>query len=213
MVIYVGPGYFPFYWSYVKNGGVVENETAVSGVVSTDAQYQWTLLQDRPPRSKFFRTAHRYVLQPDHFCGWGGSWIGKLNVKFFTLFNLYGSIYLMVYITWGIRIIVKMAMEKKFFISFYIIILFVSASFYFIFMTSFFCFNTIRNSLMNITRIEKWNKIPIDAFTKNDWRLNLSDFYGDDSLCCYLCPSKPFGNKTNDELAEGFPGYDEIEML
>lgn len=206
-----GPGYFPFYWSYARAGGAVGAATAASGVVSTDAQYQWTLLQSRPPRSKFFSSARRYVFQPDHYCGWASTWIGKTNVKFFALFNFYGALYLTAYVAWGIRIVAALAVSGRFAVPFFLLVLTVPLATYFLFLTVFFCMTTVRNSLANVTRIEKWNGFSPEAYAKGDWRLNLADFFGRGSVCCYVCPTRPFPGQTLDELAEGVLTYDEVE--
>jgi hypothetical protein len=87
------PGFSPFYclipqsdlllnfkdlrvhWTNDRNAGGISNPT----------QYSWSQLLPRPPRSIKSRSTHIFVIEPDHFCGWVGTWIGKQNINFFQI--------------------------------------------------------------------------------------------------------------------------------
>ncbi|KAH0794014.1 DHHC zinc finger domain containing protein [Histomonas meleagridis] len=214
LVIIEGPGYFPFYWSLSEadKNQLPGEENPIAGVVSNEDQYQWVQIQPRPPRSAFFRSAQRYVLQPDHLCGWCASWIGKRNVKFFMLFNLYGSIYTLLYAIWSIRIIIPCFSNVNFPICFFFVIIMLVVAIAFCSMMVSFLIPTIYNSSQNRTRWEMWNQIPPNAFRKETCRENMDEFCGNGPLWRWACPVLPFPGKSTEELAEGYQTYDSIDV-
>ncbi|EAX96797.1 DHHC zinc finger domain containing protein [Trichomonas vaginalis G3] len=91
--IFEGPGFLPFYYPLQitkRDDGVPDY---LSGVVSNEQQENYVRSKPKMSRVGFFKTVQRYVLRPDHFCGWTGQFIGKKNYKLFVLFNIWGAIY------------------------------------------------------------------------------------------------------------------------
>ena len=82
-----GPGYLPFYYPYKLS------DDCLAGVQVNEEQLDFVRAQPRPPRCRFFKTARRIVIRPDHYCGWLNTWIGKKNHKLFFCFSVYGFMY------------------------------------------------------------------------------------------------------------------------
>ncbi|KAK8892040.1 hypothetical protein M9Y10_029262 [Tritrichomonas musculus] len=205
LVIFEGPGYYPF--SLVHDNG---NPPSVwAGIQTTIEQYSWVQLQSRPPRSAFFRTAHRYVIRPDHFCGWTSTWVGKRNFKFFILFNFYGMIYLLLFTIYIIRALITFLYPFKLCASFVFSIIYTVLGALFTFMTGNFFFESFIHSLRNETNWEIWNNIDNSKFRKNSWKENLQDVFGDVNMFLWFCPISPWHNKSNAEISADYPTYDD----
>lgn len=205
LVIYEGPGYYPF--SLVHDNG--NPPTQWAGIQSSLEQYSWVQLQSRPPRSAFFRSAHRYVLRPDHFCGWTSTWVGKRNYKFFILFNFYGMLYLILFTIYIIRSLIYYAYPLQLCASLIFALIYTVLGAFFAFMTGNFFFSSLFHSLKNETSWEIWNHIDNAKFKKANWKENLQDVFGDVNMFLWLCPVSPWRNKTNTEISAGYVTYDD----
>lgn len=205
LVIYEGPGYYPF--SLVHDNG--NPPTPWAGIQSSVEQYSWVQLQSRPPRSAFFRTAHRYVLRPDHFCGWTSTWIGKRNFKFFILFNFYGMLYLTLFTIYIIRAVINFLVPLKISASFIFSLIYMVLGAFFAFMTGNFFFTSIVHTVKNETNWEIWNHIDSTKFKKASLKENLQDVFGEVNIFLWFCPISPWHDKTNAEISTGYVTYDD----
>ncbi|OHS98739.1 DHHC zinc finger domain containing protein [Tritrichomonas foetus] len=200
-----GPGYYPF--SYVHDNG--KPPDIWSGIQSNDEQYNWVQLQDRPLRAAFFRSAHRYVIRPDHFCDWAGTWIGKRNYKFFFLFNFYGMFYLSFFTVYMIRCLLILLVPFKFSVHLVFILIYTLLGMSFTVLTGNFFFTALFHALKNTTSWEIWNDIDTSQFNRNNWRENLEDALGEGNMCLWFCPFSPWINMTNEEISAGYVAYDD----
>lgn len=205
LVILEGPGYYPF--SLVHDNG--NPPTQWAGIQSSMEQYSWVQLQSRPPRSAFFRTAHRYVLRPDHFCGWTSTWIGKRNFKFFILFNFYGMLYLALFTIYTVRALIHLLDPFQVSASFFLTVIYMILGAFFTFMTGNFFFTSMVHSFNNETNWEIWNHVESSKFQKANWKENLQDVFGDVNMLLWFCPISPWHDKSNAEISAGYLTYDD----
>lgn len=218
--IYTKPGYFPFYYSWAIENKLppTEDETvngieeSFAGVACTLKQIEWAKLQKRPARSMLARSARRYVIRPDHFCGWVGTWIGKRNHKFFILFNLYGCIYLAL-LSIGLLTSFGLNFTKIPIYLNFVNMVFLLLSISFTILTGSFLYTAMSHGLKNITQWEKWNYIPEESFDRGSPVENLKDIFGERDICCWICPSDPFPGLTNNELIEDYLEYDQARSI
>lgn len=213
-VMYDGAGYYPFYWAKRKQQesmGIIvdEDDESVAGILSKTEQYHWAQLYARPGRSMLSRSARRFVLRPDHFCGWTASWIGKRNHKFFMLFNGYGSLYLLLYFIGAIRSLVSHFVARRIIQSAFLL-LFCMVALMFLYLTMKFFFGALFLARVNKTNWEDWNSINTSRFDKGSLLLNLEDICGDGSRCCWFCPTSPWKGKSNSEISLGYITYDDL---
>jgi hypothetical protein len=88
--IFEGPGYLPFYFPKLPP----PDSDCLSGVVTGPGQLAYMKRTTPPPYTRYFKSARRIVLRPDHFCTFTDCFIGKKNYKLFFLFNIYGVVYI-----------------------------------------------------------------------------------------------------------------------
>lgn len=206
LTIIEGPGYFPF--SFYHDNGLTP--TKWSGIQTTSEQYTWVQLQEkRPPRSIFFRTAHRYVIRPDHYCIWAGSWIGKRNCKFFIIFNFYGMLYLSIFTVYIIRSLIILLFRGEFSVLFALAVIYSFLGIWFTIMTGHIFFESFVHSLKNVTNWEGWNHIDPTTFQKENCIENLKDVFGETSACLWFCPVSPWKNQTDYDISINYPSYDD----
>ena len=112
--IYEGPGYLPFYYpiKYENNQNQKHNHNqrdepdyGLNGIVVTDEQRIYAKSQTLDKRIHFFKLARRFVIRPDHYCGWVHSFIGIKNHKLFFHFNLWGTVYIFLFLYSSMRYI------------------------------------------------------------------------------------------------------------
>lgn len=84
------PGFLPFNWSQTKRSKYGWKEI-LEGTALTSDQVCYAENHSRPIGSCFSHSYGKFVLRPDHVCGWIANWVGKRNHKQFILFLLYGS--------------------------------------------------------------------------------------------------------------------------
>jgi hypothetical protein len=213
-IIVDGPGYFPFYWAYQKRTGIIPPHSdghCISGIFSTEEQIAFIEVADRPPRSMFSRSARRYVLRPDHLCYWTASWIGKLNHKFFVLFNFYGILYCLLVMIYLFRFALGIYLQKN--VTFWAVFfsLFIVAGVFFVGLTGRFLANALINGVSNRTNWEIWNQYDMAAMDAGSPCANLEDFMGRVPKWQWMCPVSPWKDMTEDQMLEGYVTYDELE--
>jgi len=208
-----GPGYLPFYWEFRDtidmpfSPRILENSklSPPNGILTTPNQYEWAHNGKKPRRCVLARSAKRYVVRPDHLCGWTGVWIGKKNYKLFILFNLYGFLYTLSFVLSAAHyaLVVSPQLVTKFMIV-YIGIAFLTVSFCLLTLT-FFTSSSI-NACRGSTSWEQWNNYPnkYDKGCEN----NCIDVCGVNESCSWLVPKSPFSNLSLLDLAELYNGDD-----
>jgi hypothetical protein len=92
-LILEGPGYLPFYYPAML-GRDATDPHGLSGVVTTTPQLRYAKRKSLPPQTRYFKSARRIVLRPDHFCHWTGCFVGQKNYKLFFLFNFWALFYI-----------------------------------------------------------------------------------------------------------------------
>ena len=156
-----GPGYLPFYYPYratdvLNKTQITQSDKELTGIVSTQEQYEYVKNQPQIHRVKLFKSARRLVIRPDHFCAWFASFIGKKNHKLFMLFNIWGFIYISLFFASSaysfylcLRDVDLMGMKMV------ICIIYLMLAFFFVTMTGSFSCESIYNLSMNTTTFEK----------------------------------------------------------
>ena len=207
-----GPGYLPFYWpardELPRQSYLDEDRHGIHGVVSVDEQFEWLQIRVRPPRSIYTRTARRFVFRPDHQCYWAASWIGKLNHKFFVLFNFYGVLYCSTYIVELIRATVKILKGGKFTVILVCLFAYITIAAVFLVMTGNFLVVSLYNGSKNLTTWEIWNDIEQSKYDRGSACLNLEDVMGGGSKLAWILPISPWKGMTVDEMATSYGSYD-----
>lgn len=216
--IYDGPGYIPFYYYWAINDKLPPNneilvdtlEDSYYGVITNDTQYKRAHDNPTPGRCIVSKLAKRFVIRPDHFCGWVGSWIGKRNHKMFFCFNFWGSIYLslsaMAHLA-GTVIILLDGMNYRVFVEF----VFVIFALMYAAMTMQFAYSVWNNAKKNITSWEEWNNIKygFEQETESD---NIADLFGPDHRWWkVILPINPWKNMSNADLIKDYPTYQQIK--
>lgn len=95
---FTNPGILPYNWSTTKQRFYTNNELR-DGFAINRNQKQWGKMHDWPPRSFFSGDLGVIVLRADHYCLWISHFIGLKNYKFFTQSLLYGTLFLLEYLT------------------------------------------------------------------------------------------------------------------
>jgi hypothetical protein len=212
-VLAAGPGYFPFYWDWARQNAYPKNPDdpwEIAGVHnSQQEQVTWIQIANRPPRSMFSSTARRYVLRPDHLCLWTASWIGKMNHKFFLLFNIYGILYCASVGAYAMRFAIAVFRERQITVWAVLFGLFGLAGVAFIIMTARFCLNSLKFGVQNLTNWEYWNQIDNATFDHGSAIANLADIMGPPGLA-WLCPLNPWPNASMDTIIGSYISYDDI---
>lgn len=207
-IIKVGPGYLPFYHQAMLISHLPEAPQDFmitgyvcppDGVITREEQYLWAHELPKPTRCILAHSASRYVIRPDHLCGWTTVWIGKRNYKMFILFNLYGIPYLWTFSAYCVRFFMKIFESDE-------LGLMVFTSIYGILALSFsllvfaFSISSICNAAENVTSWETWNNSPA-SYDTGSCKENMKDVCGNPSSKLeYFCPRSPFSNITNQEL-------------
>lgn len=219
--IYLGPGYFPFYWNWAKQGRLPETDDltvhgvdeSLAGLAMNEVQYKWSKTLDQPPRCTMSRLAKRFVIRPDHYCGYVGTWIGKRNHKLFILFNFYGSFYC--WISFVAHFVTIFFTEFETGVTQIIVsLIFGMMSLTFGVMTFQFYMNHTYMSKRNYTSWEKWNDYQkyLEDSDSEHAEMNQKQVFGENmSFCVKFCPFEAFPGKTNEELVEGYLPYASLQ--
>ncbi|OHT03360.1 DHHC zinc finger domain containing protein [Tritrichomonas foetus] len=189
---------------------IISEELSPSGIISTNAQIKWTEDRQKPPRSILSRDGRRYVIRPDHVCGWTASWIGKRNYKFFLLFNIYGFLYISTFLGCCIlEIICQMNSEQPSPIIAVIFVYTFLALTFMILTGTFMCSHSYQMCI-NQTSWEDWNKLDYSRYDRGCIE-NVTDVCGPWSgWYTFLLPISPWTKYTNNELIKGYSPYGQI---
>jgi len=192
MVIIEGPGYLPFYYPMELNDMNDPSAKYLSGVVSNMEQEAYVKSQPKLKRAGYFNKAKRYVIRPDHFCGWTGTFIGKRNHKMFFHFNIWGSLYLFSYLIL-ISLSIYNNVTTKFAVN-QILICFpmIFTALPFVFMTIAFTVDIIHAFSKNQTQFERMQYLDTN-YSKGSCLANWEEVCGPSSKWyCWLIPYPPF---------------------
>ena len=222
--IVTGPGYFPFYWS-IGAANLTHDDSSemtplfggddvpAEGIISSKEQLEWARGQPRPPRCIVARLAKRIVIRPDHYCSWSETWIGKRNQKFFTLYNLYGTLFIgLIALCAGIQIgmqVIRKSWEMNVMSVVIGFMAFIAS--YFAMFTGSFLFASLFLIATGRSNWEQANKFPREMFDQG-YRKNMEDVCGSaDKWWTWLSPfHSPFKGVSNEKLVEGYPNYYEV---
>ena len=213
MCIFVGPGYLPFYWAKQHSASPLDipehSDDSPSGIISTEEQLAWAKSQDRPPRCIISSSTGRVIMRPDHVCMFTQGWIGKKNHKLFLLFNLYNTLFCAVNLAYAIRYVVTLLKGDgfRFNVTFCYCILVAIASLMFGGFSLTFLSHSCFQVMKGITTHEASLRIDPATFSRG-CPANVADVCGPCKCCpIYVLPVYPWGNKTNEELLEGYVSY------
>jgi hypothetical protein len=202
-VITDGPGFFPFYYPRQhpsRNGSLLSqgDDHSPSGIISTPEQKAWALARPRPNRCILSTLGRRIVIRPDHFCGWTESWIGKRNYKFFLLFNIWGSLYISVFLVLDIATLINALQDG---VSGWNLVHFLYGilGIVFVIMTCMFVESHGKAMVEGQTQWEIWNQIDPERYNEGCER-NMEDVCGTGNKCCWCCPVSPWTGMTNRDL-------------
>lgn len=212
-----GPGYFPFYWAAhgadippAPDGkSLLPDDDNTYGIISRSDQYQWAQRHRHPPRSIMSRTARRFVLRPDHMCSWAAVWIGKRNQKLFILTNIYGFLYLGLFVVYVARRFVELLEEPPDAVLFTLAIYGLAASAMSMVMLAY-AVQTLIDAAQNRTSWEHWNRIDGRKFDLGTLR-NMEDVCGPSSRWyCWCWPLSPWRGISTTELARDYVAYRDV---
>jgi hypothetical protein len=161
VAILEGPGFLPYFYPMQitkRTDGLVDY---LSGVVSNEAQENFVKKQPKLKRCRYFATAKRYVLRPDHFCGWTSQFMGKKNYKLFILFNLWGAVYVTMFTVLSFFALPKVFTLETNIFGGIVIIIYLMQSILFTFMTWGFGCTGLYNAHMNTTQFEQMSNAPV----------------------------------------------------
>lgn len=178
-VIYVGPGYLPYY--YPARYSQDKNEDYLSGLVTTNEQQEFIKRKKYPTRVRYFRSAQRLVIRPDHLCAWVSSFIGKKNHKLFFLFNMWGVLYISLFnycILRGLFTIVILFETENRYILFIIVIIYIILGLSFLLLTGKFTLQNIRHITENRTQLEIMKGENPTQFKKDSLIKNWEEVFG-----------------------------------
>ena len=212
-----GPGYFPFYYPMRHDNDELNvgdsdsllhsDDFSPSGIATTEDQLAWIANRPKPNRCIFSRSARRFVVRPDHLCGWVSSWIGKRNHKFFWLFNFWGSLYITLFTGGDLLMIVAELIDDN--PSAWLTLYLTYAFFGLVFgiMTWSFSISHLVGICTNVTSWESWNGIKANRYDVG-CKQNIEDVCGPcDKWYLFLCPVSPWTDMTNEQLIKDYVPY------
>lgn len=234
--IFVGPGYFPFFWSEQNRQHHQSNHKSInqsdedlilynydttqsdldfhdddspSGIITNTDQLNWARSKPRPPRSVVSSKAGRIVIRPDHYCDLISSWVGKKNLKFFILFVFYTLICSSLLVFYSSKLFLKQYRSNGWCWRFDFI--FSGYSIWcgvcFVIICLFVLADNCINLVKGYTTLEGMMKIDLKRFD-NGCIKNFEDVFGPvNQIHCWLCPTNPWKSKTNDEIVENYVSY------
>lgn len=178
MIIIEGPGFLPYYYPLEvtpRRDGKIDY---LSGVVTTQRQMEFVEMQPKMDRVRFFKSVGRFVIRPDHLCGWTGSFIGQKNHKLFFLFNFWGCIYIFHFFIFSLMSVQKqMTQMLPTILQLTITIVYILLALFFLFMTGSFAFTSLRNFTLNLTQFELMSG-ETESTHNNGIRKNFEEIFG-----------------------------------
>jgi hypothetical protein len=173
----------------------------LSGIAATDEQRAYAKEQRFPVRTKFFKSARRVVIRPDHLCAWLASFVGKRNHKLFFLFNFWGIVYIIGHFMLSLVTIAQTFWGATMWLNFIrIIYLILGGSF--LWLTGSFFFQNVRQIHQNRTQFEIMAEVPANRFRVNPWWKNWEEVFGSvKQWYLWLVPIQPFGDMDDVALA------------
>ena len=186
---------------------LTDDELSPSGIVSNKKQIEWAKKRPPPPRCILSREGHRYILRPDHVCGWTGTWIGKRNYKFFLLFNFWGFLYIIHILVCMMVEIIKLMKTESFNFLLPVFFLYAFLALTFMILTgTFMCSHTFQ-MFQNITSYEADQGFDSSAFDKG-CKNNIADVCGPFSKWyTFLLPISPWEGMSNTDLAKEYAPF------
>lgn len=201
-IIREGPGFLPYYFPLKYTGKIAENDY-LAGYATSRCKIIYAQTKLIRKQVSFFTSVRRFVLRPDHFCGWTGSFIGKKNHKFFFLFNFWGAIYCT---DFTVNCIMALIDLMKAYLSdnkhLILCIIYTVLGIIFSLFTSSFVFSTIAETAENTTQFEKMRKRK-STKGKKSIREAFEEIFGSASKWyLWLLPVSAFGGESADELVK-----------
>ena len=187
------PGYLPFNWIKTQKTKYDWQEI-LSGKAITTEQIEFAK-KYKPNFASFSTFSGLYIIRADHICGWVANWIGKRNLKFFILQNLYGSIYcisLIIFRNFYINYNIKLS-NYIYYLSIF------SAIFEYLF--AFILIMTFFGDLLmiseNQTQISQFKNIKTENIGFYE---SMKEVFGEKNFFCWFCPIFPFNDELNINL-------------
>jgi hypothetical protein len=175
-VILLGPGYLPFYFPYTNPNNPSPSADALSGMVTNIEQEFYVKTLNLPARTKFFQSARRIVIRPDHLCAWTTSFIGKKNHKLFFLFNFWGVVYVTGFTIATLRTIVGIAGDDEVVFQLIVCVIYLILGASFAILTGSFAVSGIWAISSNETTFETMKKE--SRRTEKSWIGNWEEVFG-----------------------------------
>lgn len=202
LTIFEGPGFLPYFYPLQLTKRSDGLPDYLSGVASNKQQEEYVKMKPRMNRVGFFQTVSRYVIRPDHFCGWTGQFIGKKNYKLFILFNFWGMIYLGLFTAFDICAIVKnLSNQDPDVFPLVLSMLLLMQSVLFTFLTTSFFIAGLINTHTNTTQLEQMKKNS-PSFRKSSCCENWEEVCGSrEKWYLWILPIPAFHDKSPEYLA------------
>lgn len=214
-MIFVGPGYLPYYW-YHANEKLIEyisTEDNFEGMAISQKQVNWMRFHIKPPRCYNFDNETRFVIRPSHFCTWAGVYVGKRNTKLFLLTTIYAFLYcFLMIISHSVTIIMRRSTLSQYNETFIIICIPIE---FFVMLYPLYQFSrTIAFAARNTTKFEAAYGVPTDYYDTGDMKKNYEEvFGGKQCCCCYALPIDPFYKISNNDLISNQKPYPHIDHM
>ncbi|EAY12605.1 DHHC zinc finger domain containing protein [Trichomonas vaginalis G3] len=162
--VLVGPGYIPYYYPRRYNKFNGKEPDYLSEFVTTIEQKKYIKSHKYPAYCHYVSDARRIAIRPDHLCIWFTVFIGKLNYKFFLLFNMYGFLYITTFSVFQVMAMINLveAMVNPIYVI--ITIIYLLMGFVFSILTCIFFFDSMYNTMRGTTNYEIINKISDTSF-------------------------------------------------
>jgi hypothetical protein len=201
--IYLGPGYLTiFYPERIPRLYPQLGADYLSGIAVTDEQRVFAKDQQFPIRTKFFKSARRVVIRPDHLCAWLASFVGKRNHKLFFLFNFWGIAYIGGHITLSILEIIETFADPTRRVTFVVQIIYLALAISFLWLTGSFCVQNVKQIHQNRTQFEIMVDIPANRFRLSPSWKNWEEVFGSiKQWYLWLLPIQAFGDMDDVALA------------
>ncbi|KAH0795671.1 DHHC zinc finger domain containing protein [Histomonas meleagridis] len=180
------PGFLPYDWVKTKKFKY-SYEEQLSGLAIREDQFRFAETH-KPPFASFSHRSGRYVIRADHICVWVSNWIGKRNHKQFTLMLIYGVLYCLALILWGVYLFPSIKTQTTLFL-FTLVAMMFELSFgsgMLIMLAS-----NLYNLRMGKTQLQRWKN---QNLTNKGCCENLKEICGDGPRFAWAIPTPAFGD-------------------